>query len=67
MAVTSRMQGQGVGRRLLLAAIAQFKRMNAQTLFLESSSRLTPALTPYESRWVQARPAAPVGITLRAF
>ncbi|MFN7984741.1 MAG: bifunctional helix-turn-helix transcriptional regulator/GNAT family N-acetyltransferase [Vicinamibacterales bacterium] len=49
MAVTSRLQGQGVGRRLLLAAIAQFKRMNAQTLFLESSSRLTAALALYES------------------
>lgn len=49
MAVTSRLQGQGIGRRLLLAAIAQFKRMNAKTLFLESSSRLTPAIALYES------------------
>jgi len=49
MAVTSRLQGLGIGRRLLLAAIAQFTRMNARTLFLESNSRLAPALGLYES------------------
>lgn len=49
MAVTARCQGLGIGRRLLVAAIEVFQGMQTGTLFLESSSRLTPALTLYES------------------
>ena len=55
MAVTAKLQGHGIGRRLLRAAVAQFSRMNADTLFLESNSRLAPALGLYES--VGFRPA----------
>ena len=48
MAVTERCQGLGIGRRLLLAAIAQFTSMGATQLFLESSSKLKPALALYK-------------------
>ena len=49
MAVTERYQGLGIGRRLLTAAIAQFQKTGAKLLFLESSSRLKPALKLYEA------------------
>jgi DNA-binding MarR family transcriptional regulator/ribosomal protein S18 acetylase RimI-like enzyme len=49
MAVDERHQRLGLGRRLLEAAIAEFKRRKGKTLFLESSTRLTPALRLYES------------------
>lgn len=48
MAVTERCQGLGIGRQLLLAAVAKFKTMGAKQLFLESNSKLKPALTLYE-------------------
>lgn len=49
MAVTERYQGQGIARRLLLAAIEHYRSIGGRQLFLESNSRLTPALTLYES------------------
>jgi ribosomal protein S18 acetylase RimI-like enzyme len=49
MAVDENFQGLGIGRRLLEAAIAEFKRCKGRTLFLESSTKLTPALRLYES------------------
>lgn len=49
MAVTERCQGLGIGRRLLTAAIEHFSRMGRRQLFLESNSKLKPALTLYES------------------
>ena len=49
MAVTSGCQGLGVGRRLLERALAAFGASGARLLYLESSSKLTPALTLYES------------------
>jgi ribosomal protein S18 acetylase RimI-like enzyme len=49
MAVSEDYQGLGVGRRLLLAAIADFEARGGSELFLESNSVLTPALTLYES------------------
>jgi GNAT superfamily N-acetyltransferase len=49
MAVTPPYQGLHIGRRLLLEAIAQFKKMNGLELFLESNRRLTPALALYEA------------------
>ncbi|HVS77092.1 MAG TPA: bifunctional helix-turn-helix transcriptional regulator/GNAT family N-acetyltransferase [Steroidobacteraceae bacterium] len=49
MAVTDGHQGRGIGRRLLEAAIAEYRSRGARELFLESNSRLTPALSLYES------------------
>lgn len=60
MAVTGKFQGRGIGKALLIACIDAFKAAGGGALFLESSSRLTPALALYESvGFVHApRPAA---------
>jgi DNA-binding MarR family transcriptional regulator/GNAT superfamily N-acetyltransferase len=49
MAVTAKRQGLGIGRKLLRAAIADYLTRGARELFLESNSRLTPAIMLYES------------------
>lgn len=49
MAVTAGHQGLGIGRRLIEAVIAQYRSKGAHELFLESNSKLTPAITLYES------------------
>lgn len=49
MAVDERHQGHGVGRKLLEAAIAKFQELGAAELFLESNSKLSPAIRLYES------------------
>ena len=49
MSVTEKYQGLQVGRKLAIRAIAQFEQSGAKTLFLESNSRLKPALRLYES------------------
>ncbi len=49
MAVTAQCQGLGVGRRLLARALDAFEASGAKLLFLESNSKLTPALALYES------------------
>ena len=49
MAVTEGSQGQGIGRHLLCAAIARYEEIGGQRLYLESNSRLAPALALYES------------------
>ncbi|HJU83310.1 MAG TPA: bifunctional helix-turn-helix transcriptional regulator/GNAT family N-acetyltransferase [Holophagaceae bacterium] len=48
MAVTERCQGLGLGKKLLLAGIEAFKASGAKELFLETSSRLGPAVRMYE-------------------
>lgn len=48
MGVDETFRGLGAGRRLLDAAIAEFHRRQGKTLFLESNSRLKPALRMYE-------------------
>lgn len=49
MAVEEGRQGLGIGRALIDAAIAEFQRMQAPRLFLETNSKLTPAIRLYES------------------
>ncbi len=49
MSVTENCQGKGIGRLLAMHAIDYFKRSNRTVLFLESNSRLTPALKLYQS------------------
>jgi len=49
MAVTASCRGEGIGRRLLEAAIDRFRACRGGVLYLESHSSLTPAITLYES------------------
>ncbi|HSX62575.1 MAG TPA: bifunctional helix-turn-helix transcriptional regulator/GNAT family N-acetyltransferase [Tahibacter sp.] len=56
MAVDETHQGLGVGRRLLARAIEVFRERNGRTLFLESNSRLKPALTLYERMGFEHQP-----------
>lgn len=57
MAVAPALRGTGVGRLLALGAIEAFRRMDGRELFLESSSKLAPALKLYESVGFRHRPA----------
>jgi len=57
MAVETGFRGLGAGRKLLDAAIAEYERRGGTTLFLESNSRLKPALTLYESAGFVHQPA----------
>jgi putative acetyltransferase len=49
MAVMPRWQGYGLGRTLLLHAVAQARAIGARSLFLGSSSKLKNAVHLYES------------------
>jgi DNA-binding MarR family transcriptional regulator len=57
MAVETGWRGIGAGRLLLQAAIAEFHKRRGKTLFLESNSKLGPALTLYESAGFVHQPA----------
>lgn len=49
MAVSSMVQGKGVGKKLCLAAIDYARELGVKTIWLESNRRLTPALAMYAS------------------
>jgi putative acetyltransferase len=49
MAVSPQFRGRGLGRRLLLHAIAQARLLGATSLFLGSNTRLADAVHLYES------------------
>jgi putative acetyltransferase len=49
MAVTEAAQGLGIGRRLLEGVIAEARAAGARRLYLETNSKLTPAVRLYES------------------
>ncbi len=49
MAVTESARGAGIGRALLERTIAEARALAAARLFLETSSKLTPAIRLYES------------------
>jgi len=57
MAVAPDARGHGIGRQLLRAAVGVFTRLGGRELFLESSSKLLPALRLYESAGFVHRPA----------
>jgi GNAT superfamily N-acetyltransferase len=57
MSVTDAYQGLGIGRKLAEVAIRQFEETGGRQLYLESNSRLTPALTLYESLGFARQPA----------
>jgi DNA-binding MarR family transcriptional regulator/GNAT superfamily N-acetyltransferase len=48
MAVDEAYRGLGIGRKLLTAAIAEFRAKKGRSLWLESSTKLPPALHLYE-------------------
>ena len=48
MAVADHVQGQGIGRLLMDAAVAKARALGARALYLESNSRLKPALRLYK-------------------
>jgi ribosomal protein S18 acetylase RimI-like enzyme len=56
MGVDETFRGMGAGKRLLDAAIAEFHRRKGKTLFLESNSRLKPALRMYEKAGFRLQP-----------
>lgn len=57
MAVDEQRQGLGIGRALLEAAIAEFQRLGGRRLFLETNSKLTPAVRLYESMGFEHQPS----------
>lgn len=57
MGVDPKAQGLGIGRRLIEAAIEAFERRPEPVLFLETNSRLTPAIRMYESVGFEHQPA----------
>jgi putative acetyltransferase len=49
MAVSSKLRGLGIGRRLLVYAVEQARAIGARSLFLGSSTKLLPAVHLYEA------------------
>ncbi|KRE89889.1 hypothetical protein ASG87_02735 [Frateuria sp. Soil773] len=61
MSVDESFRGLGAGRRLLEAAIAEFRRRGGTELFLESNSALKPALQLYEQLGFVMQPGVRAG------
>lgn len=61
MAVTEKHQGLGLGRRLIEAAIAEFRRRGAQTLFLETNGKLQTAIALYRKVGFEQQPGVKPG------
>jgi ribosomal protein S18 acetylase RimI-like enzyme/DNA-binding MarR family transcriptional regulator len=57
MAVDEQRQGLGIGRALMAAAIDEFRRRDGRRLFLETNSKLTPAVRLYESMGFEHQPS----------
>jgi len=57
MAVDPAARGLGIGRLLLEHAIRAFERLNRDTLFLETNTKLAPAIRMYESVGFEHQPA----------
>ena len=57
MAVDPAQHGRGIGRLLMQAALEEFRAIGGRELFLESSSKLGPALQLYESVGFRHYPA----------
>jgi len=57
MAVAPEARGSGVGRALMEGALDAFRALGGRELFLESSSKLGPALALYESVGFRHHPA----------
>jgi GNAT superfamily N-acetyltransferase len=61
MGVTEAHQGLGLGRRLIEAAIAEFRRRGARTLFLETNSKLQTAIALYGKVGFERQPGIKPG------
>jgi ribosomal protein S18 acetylase RimI-like enzyme len=61
MAVTEKHQGLGLGRRLMEAAITEFRQRGAQTLFLETNSKLQTAIALYRKVGFEQQPGVKPG------
>lgn len=57
MAVEPAHQGAGIGRLLMQGALDAYRALDGRELFLESSSKLAPALKLYESVGFRHHPA----------
>ena len=57
MAVTPSWQGRRLGRKLLEHVIGEARQLKAERLYLETNSRLTPAIRLYESLGFRHLPA----------
>jgi putative acetyltransferase len=62
MAVAPPERGRGIGRRLLVAAIARARALGASSLFLGSNRRLTAAVGLYESAGFRHVPREAIGL-----
>ena len=61
MAVAPEARGRGIGRLLMVAALDLYRGLDGRELFLESSSKLAPALALYESVGFRHHPAPRAG------
>jgi ribosomal protein S18 acetylase RimI-like enzyme/DNA-binding MarR family transcriptional regulator len=61
MAVDPTAQGLGIGRKLIERAIAEFKALSARQLFLETNTKLAPAIRLYESVGFEHQPTVRQG------
>ena len=57
MSVDKAYRGRGIGRALLTRTIKEFTKLKGKRLWLETSSRLTPALQLYESMGFVRQPS----------
>jgi ribosomal protein S18 acetylase RimI-like enzyme len=56
MAVAPAARGLGIGRKLIERAIAEFQSLGARELFLETNTKLAPAIRLYESVGFEHQP-----------
>jgi len=61
MAVDPMAQGLGIGRKLIERAIAEFRGIGARQLFLETNTKLQPAIRLYESVGFEHQPTVREG------
>ena len=56
MAVEPELRGAGIGRKLMAGALEAFTQMGDRELFLETNTRLAPAIKLYESVGFEQQP-----------
>jgi ribosomal protein S18 acetylase RimI-like enzyme len=61
MAVEPELRGAGIGRKLMIGALDAFAKMGGRKLFLETNTRLAPAIKLYESMGFRHQPTVRPG------